>query len=948
MRKTNDTMTVKKYNVSGCAALLLAFAALVSGCTREPVGGGIENGYAFSVAGNVGDLETKSVTSCTPLGNDLSLIMEEEPLVLGVPPTKVYAIYRKNDATPLGGAAIKVWAYNMAKNSTAVTAVSGWKLDPGSTSPVDAPYNSTSGLWVPSPAVAFNKAALDSTYRTRFFAVAPADAVGSSGGATFGTMADATLPTLTYQAPVKVDPDASGNGFVQRDLLVAMAPPRSIVDRTPVNLSFKHVLTGIRIKAEKGTPITSMKITGIYDSGKLDLTLPDSGAWWSDLQKKGQTYALDLSGSDIWDTASDAAYNFVKDRGVMMLIPQWLPKDAKIVVTIDGFDYEASISGHRWLPGKLVTYRVAQSKRDYHIELDSDLLIAPSAAASSVSTDLECWSEPNGGGLETDEEWEVAGIYSSMALAASGGTGDMPGWNASVNGKQLTIDIPAATVAETNTSQGFLSAAGTLGTPGSPFNLANPSTGRRDYIAETANTYIINGPGCYCFPLVVGNGVKRGIFNTVAFNPSNFADYRDNNITSPYLHQTKSGTGSTDYTPADAIIVWAESDCIRSLDGTAPSQQGGIYVINNAITRDTLRVPDIADEDDNIFWFNFSIPRADIKPGCAVVAVRDATGVVMWSWLLWITDYSPVADGDITCTYTSGNNTVDFMPRLLGWTEVGNITAYPQKWGYVRVQPKDSPGDYVILSVVRPAGKTTSSPVDGHAPYFQSGRSVAMLPSADISYRENTNLTPAVSSFNVPVACSTRQTLGNIIRHPEYFMTVLDGNTSEDAMDILMENTVGGTTYYNWWCAGMTEATHNTDIKTVKTIYDPSPAGYTIPRKGAFDGIDAGSSAWYDYGLRANTGYKSSGLQTLSIPAIGLRSTDSAPSTNLTSVGVQGRVWVTTCQNGTRKGRMGYRFRFQYSSSGTNNLNTSGTNFGTVNTNRKHWGIGVLPAREEK
>ena len=53
----------------------------------------------------------------------------------------------------------------------------------------------------------------------------------------------------------------------------------------------------------------------------------------------------------------------------------------------------------------------------------------------------------------------------------------------------------------------------------------------------------------------------------------------------------------------------------------------------------------------------FDVDHSTIRQGNAVVAVLDASGMIMWSWHIWVTDYVP-GDGLKKVTNYQGYNTI--------------------------------------------------------------------------------------------------------------------------------------------------------------------------------------------------------------------------------------------------------------------------------------------------
>lgn len=120
--------------------------------------------------------------------------------------------------------------------------------------------------------------------------------------------------------------------------------------------------------------------------------------------------------------------------------------------------------------------------------------------------------------------------------------------------------------------------------------------------------------------------------------------------------------------------------------------------------------------------------------------------------------------------------------------------------------------------------------------------------------------------------------------HPEYHL-------GDNVYYVYNQSAANG-----FWCAGNTE--YSKDKPTVKTIYDPSPAGYTIPRYNAFLGFRLGTSGsspnvngsfakgyyfWNVY--RADSGVSTTGMRTIFFPASGSRNNTRGALDNVTSLG---------------------------------------------------------------
>lgn len=136
----------------------------------------------------------------------------------------------------------------------------------------------------------------------------------------------------------------------------------------------------------------------------------------------------------------------------------------------------------------------------------------------------------------------------------------------------------------------------------------------------TANCYIVSSPGLYVFNCMV-----------------------------------KGNSNETVGSPASASVVW------ETKNTDAPVSTGDI----------------VTSVELHGGYLSFEVP-APFTPGNALVAVKDASGNILWSWHIWVTDFDP----DITVqTYISG---AKMMDRNLGALDAGTTsTAYGflYQWG---------------------------------------------------------------------------------------------------------------------------------------------------------------------------------------------------------------------------------------------------------------------------
>lgn len=912
---------------------LYLLLTLASGCNTESFielanGGAV----AFTVTEGIADLSTKSapvsavsdslanlkeeVILTSAAGDTLILEMMQELMPDGLlkqsePHTKA-KIYRSSDETPLQGDPFAVWSYVVGTSANAKPSANGI-LYPSNKPLRKAKYDASKKYWRPVDPedntdpfkdIPFIPSQQYENQFARWYAIAPWSAVSTT-----------TLPLENNKDP-KLNYTVT-DGSV--DLMAAVSASRKISDEykktnPPIVLTFGHLLTAVRFKKDNdaATDISSITFNKLYYMGTLDIDqIPRSNEdkqKVSDFQEaflrtfdednlKGaaplwelvkdaadnegedprKSYTLNFTSSD-WTPDAAGTYAWTGDDHVLMLMPQWLPDGASIVAQVNGKPYEGTISGHHWLPGRMVTYRIkkASPPDTYRFEIENELGdLSDYENGNGVRINVIVKSGENSTEHPYHLGWRVQGIYHTREAAEAKDANDpimRTEWNAVRNGDRLNnIFIPGATTKGNYTSEQLMknslcAATGQVeewivsrGTEAAPWNLSNPAGG--DKIVESANTYIINDPGWYKIPLVMGNGIVNGNNNPPAFNASNFKNYKDNAITDPWLHNNGG-------TPTSAFVVWEEEKVMTVQDETSWE----------------LPADCISTDASGNYWLKFQIDKDKMKPGCAVIAVRDNNNDVMWSWTLWLTDFEPGSDDDIACTYNTAGNTVTFMPRNLGWTVKGTMTAIPKEQVYVRVQVSDNDDVYAIITVRRPASVSEFATA-GYSPYYQWGRKDALIPSTGSA---DAGLAVKGGMNRIYTRVASDGSLATLILHPE--------NHYKGDNNFPLRND-----YKNYWSADATAANGET-IATKKTIYDPCPAGYSVPRHQAFDGFVMGTgvsgppnaSGSFVEGYAFNTAYRTSSTTTIYFPAAGRNNANDS----FQNVGTQGHYWTAIPQIG--------------------------------------------------
>lgn len=322
-------------------------------------------------------------------------------------------------------------------------------------------------------------------------------------------------------------------------------------------------------------------------------------------------------------------------------------------------------------------------------------------------------------------------------------------------------------------------------------------------LRNTANCYVVNAPGWYCFPLVYGNAVKNGKANTSAYiSPrtgryflTNFINHLGNDITDPYINN------NADCTVSQAELAWQDAkDLVSDItyEGSGPQA-----------------------------YIKFYVDPSSICQGNALIAAKNANDTIVWSWHIWVTDE------DLTKTLAITNHTpktYQLMPVYVGFCE-GDRTTYPQRSCFVRIKTKGGDQTFELI-------QDMDTFVPSNAPYYQGGRKDPFTPSNgyvkeyktlyDASGKAYTSA-PEMDDF------SGNTVSGTTIRAKKDIAISIQRPTTMQKMPRRSSS------YANLWDATQDiqydKYTPIVDQTVVKTIYDPCPPGFCLPPAILFSGM---------------------------------------------------------------------------------------------------------------
>ena len=760
----------------------------------------------------------------------------------------------------------------------------------------------------------------------RFYAVSP-ESTNGSNGIKFTKPNGTAAPSLEFTVNTDVRK--------QVDLMTACSDNVHYATRFQAprtNLQFRHALTAIRFavgqnlsfnKTIKDITLKNVLIKSKYTlSNKLDGT----GAAWN---HSGYNTRGNVKLSNVNYNTNENANSIVRDRSkynnsnetnltklddnyTFYMIPQDLDGkvEAEIIFT-DNSRIKVPLKGS-WKAGTTRTYKLSEKNSSWTYTITATSPNAVAYNGTQANYKIESYREVNG--TKQPVAWKVVGYSVDNGTSW---TTTKPSWLKSLSKEQgdggATAEQLTATlgtdivdlVAERNKT---LQNAAPLGTATAPYNLSN-ATGAAA-VQNTANSYLISAPGHYMIPLVYGNAIKNGQTNSSAYQKGseanntlkNFVDQEGYAITDPWIEKTNNGANrGIDL----AWTIWSdEKDLVKlaSNNGLYRAADGNLYI-------------------------KFEVTKENIKSGNAVVAVRrswqtqrqeqrqqgrkkvwvtvtETHQQTLWSWHLWFAPKNAL--DKITVTNKQGNK-YDFTNEALGWKPTawkGTSYSTPRT---VKVKVEQTQGNNgvkqsaVITITQNPA--TTSR--TGYTTLYQWGRKDAF---------PGTTATLAVNTINWNAG--SEMYMQTILQNPQnYFTAGYKGNVLDAATGFAKYYT-----FYNLWSMNNTSAYAENQANSqtvVKTIYDPSPVGFSVPANDAFTGftenglnggrmnVDGTDNAQtFNNNFGHNFWTNSSKTETIFFPAAGFR--EAGNGSTLSNYSKFGDYWTATPNDNHNGNVMGF------------------------------------------
>ena len=364
------------------------------------------------------------------------------------------------------------------------------------------------------------------------------------------------------------------------------------------------------------------------------------------------------------------------------------------------------------------------------------------------------------------------------------------------------------------------------GTETSAYNLSSPYGD--DTIYNTANCYVINGPGYYKFPCVLGNGIKDGAPNPGAWMATDNAeasgrinylavlrDYCDQNIVSPYVHSSSAEAAT--HTPTSACVIWEDAEDLIDADAS--------YL---------LSAP--AADANGIYWIQFHIGENTLSQGNAVIAVKDENGDVMWSWHIWVTPFGFGSDySDIISFDWGENESLNAAPVNLGFVEQRRLVSIDLAEDVLYLRLKQDESGKTVIAKVRQSGDSyvagsENIPAKGYSPLWQYGRKDPIMPGDPDTITNlpcwGTNPTLVVETFTKAATTEASVPVSLSIRHPEKLIFACENEEKERySFTYMVVNNA-----WNMLASFGNKHLAEQNIPQRKSVYDPSPVGYQVPQ----------------------------------------------------------------------------------------------------------------------
>ena len=637
--------------------------------------------------------------------------------------------------------------------------------------------------------------------KLKFFAVHPALADGNP----MVTTTSGTNPVVNYS------PETDAKKHI--DVLVANTEAFNYDDYVSqkIPIRFSHATTAVYFKVGSdlsyNQKVKKIEIRNVLGSGTYDIA---TKTWTPSTTKKN--FALEFDSGDEFPTnISNKVMN--DGDGVFFMVPQDIPADADVKITfLSGNSVVAKIGGNgkKWVAGTTRTYSISNSKD----ELDREFHITAKAAKTTFNYDetnapftVTSYSKSlKPGSIEKPEPWTITKYeFSADGTNWTEGKPSMVAAMSSESGNGGTsAEARVMTLANDFHDYKAEREAALKAAPEAPGTV---DLSKVNGPQETANCYIVSASGKYSFPMVYGNAIKNGATNASSYTSSYPASehifnkfWGASEINSPYI------TGAN-----GAKVLWTSTPDI---------------------------VSDVTINGSNV---EFKVNKDKMKEASVIIGITSNTlgdHNVLWSWHIWITSKDVI---DTSKDY--------FMREPLGFRHTewhGTTYEKDRKVRLTFTQTRTGKTAQVEFTQ-----KASALVREGQAMYYQQGRKDPLYPSNGMVLQSKGTDPNGYNRGFLPFwAVRMPLIMARYRTYDPNDSGIGKGEANGDWMWINFTNQNDGTkyyshaehaTYFNLWDMNNCVGYQNTNA-FVKTVYDPSPAGFRIPRLDEFNKINSGNN----------------------------------------------------------------------------------------------------------
>ena len=374
---------------------------------------------------------------------------------------------------------------------------------------------------------------------------------------------------------------------------------------------------------------------------------------------------------------------------------------------------------------------------------------------------------------------------------------------------------------------------------------------------ETANCYVVSGPGWYKIPLVWGNAYQQGAINRKAYYPSDtYSEYIMNRfwasgwmwLDEPWITRDGGHYGMGLSSFRHPHLLWQDVEDMVYVpqfdpDGTADNDKGQKILLQGSEERNSWC-------EDHYLYFRVD-NLANRAGGNAVISLSDEYGTIMWSWHIWAVPksvlktqkvyywmdpmYAAVGSEPANTTPPSRLSYNDMLDLNLGY-----VAGKPARYCLVKFRQKTS-GNEAVIHLMQMGDATTASAV-----HYQWGRkdpmfSVGGLKSQNyaktIWFEDGTT----VSSENLPTHSAGSTCYWDWPYN--YIPDSMANPYTQYTIDYSGPFTWSGERFDNLWDGNIFRyakqpAEHFDGYYVSKTVYDPCPPGFKVPNEYAFTGFN--------------------------------------------------------------------------------------------------------------